>query len=429
MRSVSGMFGRLLGWQKIPMMARPTLRQELASSFFAAIGSAPLIWQFTQLFARKSLGAPSVLLAVLVAEMAAGNLCGMFLARHLRRHRRVPYVVAARMLIALVMLAVAALPASRAAAVGFAAIMLVPAILAAVALNMQTGVWNSNFPDSVRGRIFSYIYVVKIGTLAIAVRSAGYALEIWPDAHRMLYPVGASAMVISALIYRRIRVRGERGQLRASAAEGPHLLAGFRVLRTDRTFARFMFWQMISGSAVLMSIPVITMALTDHLHVDYHKGTTAMALVPLGTALLAAPIVGRWFDRMGITRFRAMGAAFWALSRLALFAGVALRSWPIVLQAFVLQGLGQAPGGLAFTIGHMRFAPPHRGQLYMGVHMTLQGVRGLTMPLLGIWLYGSVGLGVGVLVLAGCVQLIAAAGFLLMRGPTPQAVHEDVTGL
>lgn len=405
------------------MMARPTLYYELVSSFFAAIGSAPLVWQFTQLFARKSLHAPSVLLAVLMAEMAAGNLCGVFVARHLQRRRRVPYVVGARLLIALAMLGISALPASRAGAAGFAAILLAPAILSAVALNMQTGVWHSNFPDSVRGRILSYIFVVKLGTLAVSVRMAGWALEVWPDAHHVLYPLAASAMIVSALVYRRIRVRGERAQLRASTAEGPSLLAGFRVLRTDRRFATFLFWQMISGGMVLMSIPVITMTLTDHLRVDYNRGTTAMGLVPLLTALVAGPIVGRLFDRMGITRFRAMGAAFWAMSRLALFAGAALHSWWIVFPAFALQGLGQAPGGLAFTIGHLRFAPPDRGQLYMGVHMTLQGIRGLTMPLLGIWLYESLGLGVGVLVLAGCVQLIAAGGFLIMRGPTPQAGH------
>ena len=139
---------------------------------------------------------------------------------------------------------------------------------------------------------------------------------------------------------------------------------------------------------------------------------------------MAAPICGRLFDTLGVSKFRAIGAAMLASSRLVLFAAAIAKSWPLALAAFVFQGLGLATGGLAFSIGHTRFAHPREGQLYMGIHMTLQGLRGLTMPFLGMWLYETVGMGISLLIAAAAVQFIAVAGFAL----SPRATNAGAAG-
>ena len=53
----------------------------------------------------------------------------------------------------------------------------------------------------------------------------------------------------------------------------------------------------------------------------------------------------------------------------------------------------------------------------MGIHMTLQGLRGLTMPFVGIWLYGLDGVGINVLWIGAALQFVAAAGFALSPMP------------
>lgn len=416
----------LLGYDDMPLMARPTFRYELISSVFAAIGSGVIITQFTTLFARRTLQANELVVGFLVSVMAAGNLTGVFLGQYLRRRRRVPFVVAARLLIAAVLVGMALLPARPASQYVFAGLLVVPAMAAAVALNVRSSVWHSNFPADARGRIFSRLHVIRLATTVVVLKLCGYALDAWPWAHHMLYPLASSSMVAAALIYGRIRVRGESGMLRATAEERPGMLTGLSVLWTDRRYGLFMLWQMISGGMVLMTVPVVTLVLTDHFQVRYAEGTTALVLVPMLVCLCTAPLAGRWFDRVGVTRFRAVGALFWASSRALLFVAAWQNNWTLVLVAAGLQGLGQAPGGVAFSLGHTRFAPPSRGQLYMGVHMTLQGVRGVLFPLLGGFLYGRLGAsGHWVLLGGAAVQGMAVVGFLCIRPPEPEAADED----
>jgi len=407
----------LLGYRGIPLMSRPTFRYELINSVFLGLSAGVMGPEFAQLFARKGLEAPEELVASVVALFALGNLFGTFIGPYLQRRRRIRYGVAARGVIAAVMLAIAALPADRRSAVAFVALLLVPFMLNAVILNIRSGLWHSNYPADVRGQIFSRRLIVVTAATAIAAALAGRAMDQWSWAHRMIYPLAAACVLASAASYSRIRVRREASMRRASHAEGFHVLEGFRLLAEDRQYGRFMAWQMLSGCAALLSWPIVALALVDVFGVSYGGGTTAMMVVPLLTALVMAPLFGRMFDTVGITRFRALGAAAWSLTRAAMFVGFVTHSWACIIGAAVVHGVARAMGGLAFTIGHTHFAQPHKSQTYMGIHMTLQGLRGLTMPFLGVWLYRMEGVGINVLWIGAAVQLVAAVGFALSPNP------------
>ncbi|MFP4356146.1 MAG: hypothetical protein ACLFUJ_13575 [Phycisphaerae bacterium] len=92
-------------------------------------------------------------------------------------------------------------------------------------------------------------------------------------------------------------------------------------------------------------------------------------------------------------------------------------SYPLLLAGFVMQGFGRATGGVAFNIGHTRFSNAGNSHLYMGAHLILQGVRGTTLPFLGIWLFQSDFVGPWLLLLAAGVQLVAVLGFLTIAEP------------
>ena len=62
----------------------------------------------------------------------------------------------------------------------------------------------------------------------------------------------------------------------------------------------------------------------------------------------------------------------------------------------------------------------------MGIHMTLQGIRGVTVPALGVWLYTDVGLDIKLIGIAAVVQLVASAGFLLVRSPETGNAAQDI---
>ena len=40
-----------------------------------------------------------------------------------------------------------------------------------------------------------------------------------------------------------------------------------------------------------------------------------------------------------------------------------------------VQGMGRSMDAIWFNIGHTQFASPANSQLYMGIHLTLQGLR------------------------------------------------------
>ena len=406
----------LLGAQGIPLMSRPTFRLEMINAVFLGLATGVMGPDFAQLFVRKSLQAGNMV-AYIAAMFALGNLFGVFIGPYLQKRRRIRYGVMARLVIAVAMASVALLPAEPGRAVPFIALFTVPFLLNAVILNVRSGLWHSNYPTRIRGQIFSRRFIIVTAATAASAALAGRALDAWPWAHRLIYPFGAACAVASAAAYSRIRIRREASMRRANRNEPFHLLEGFRLLAEDRPYARFMAWQMLSGCAVLLNFSAITLMLIDVFGASYKDGTNALTVVPLLVALAVAPMFGRLFDTLSITRFRAAGAALWASSRAVLFVAFLTRSWACVMAAAAIHGIARATGGLAFTIGHTHFAQPHRSQVYMGIHMTLQGLRGMIMPFVGVWLYTSTGVGINVLWIGAAIQFVAAAGFAMSPPP------------
>jgi hypothetical protein len=60
----------------------------------------------------------------------------------------------------------------------------------------------------------------------------------------------------------------------------------------------------------------------------------------------------------------------------------------------VFEGLAQSGGAIAWNIGHLHFAEDDKAELYMGIHVSLTGLRGLVAPFLGTFLFHLIGAGV-----------------------------------
>jgi len=86
----------------------------------------------------------------------------------------------------------------------------------------------------------------------------------------------------------------------------------------------------------------------------------------------------------------------------------------------VAMGLSMAGANLGWNLGHNDFASLGRAQHYMGVHVTLTGVRGLIAPSLGMLCYQLLetlhaGLGIAALLLPLAMIVAGAVGFVRMR--------------
>jgi hypothetical protein len=83
-------------------------------------------------------------------------------------------------------------------------------------------------------------------------------------------------------------------------------------------------------------------------------------------------------------------------------------------------GAAYAGANLGWNLGHNDFASLGRAQHYMGVHVTLTGVRGAIAPLLGVLLYEALeamhsGAGRYSLILPLAMTAAGAMGFNGMR--------------
>ncbi len=129
--------------------------------------------------------------------------------------------------------------------------------------------------------------------------------------------------------------------------------------------------------------------------VVFLHGTTVLALcrlaqrqqvlvtsaVPLVLIPFTMPLWARLFDRGNVLCFQAWNSAAFALALLA-FGSAAVAGRPEWLWiGAVLLGIAYAGGSVGWHLGTHHFAPRGRTLQYMGLHVSLSGVRGLLAPL------------------------------------------------
>jgi hypothetical protein len=101
-------------------------------------------------------------------------------------------------------------------------------------------------------------------------------------------------------------------------------------------------------------------------------------------------------------------------------AGVFSAWQPLLWTGAVLLGAAQAGANLGWNLGHNDFASVGRAQHYMGVHVTLTGLRGGVAPPLGVLAYmgleaSHAGAGEFALLLPLALTFIGLLGFVRMQ--------------
>ena len=84
-----------------------------------------------------------------------------------------------------------------------------------------------------------------------------------------------------------------------------------------------------------------------------------------------------------------------------------------------IRGIGFGGGVLAWNLGHQDYAPVEKSGRYMGLHVTLTGIRGLIAPAIGMALYSFLkqqGFNAGAIVfLVGAgLSALGGIGFILL---------------
>ena len=292
-------------------------------------------------------------------------------------------------------------------------------------LTVRAAVWSANYPRNVLARITGRLVIVNSIAVACSAALVGWALEAKVVDARWLYGGGALAGLLGAWLYRAMRVRREFRLLAAEAASGersePFSLAMLtRILREDPAYREYMLWMGIFGGGTLMLTAQLVLVFSERLHLASGTQIGLLAVVPLITQPLFLPWWARLFDGSHVVRYRSRQGWAIVLASAAMCAGVFSAWQPLLWTGAVLLGSAQAGANLGWNLGHNDFASVGRAQHYMGVHVTLTGLRGGLAPPLGVLAYMALehwrsGTGSYALLLPLAMTAAGALGFNRMR--------------
>jgi MFS family permease len=293
-------------------------------------------------------------------------------------------------------------------------------------LTVRASVWTANYPRQVLGRITGRFVVATSLGVAAASALAGAVLEASPRDARWLYAAAALAGLAAAWLYRLMRVRREFQLLDAehqsAASAEVFSLKGLRqILREDPTYRRFMFWLGLYGAGNLMISAQLVVLFSDHLHLSAGTQIAVLAIVPLLCVPLFTPMWARIFDAGHVIEFRARQCWVLIAAIVVMIAALFTHALPLLWVGAVLLGIAGAGANLGWHLGHSDFATLGKMQQYMGVNVTLTGMRGLLAPPLGVlacgWLEArSAGAGRYALFVPLAMTLAGAFGFNQMKG-------------
>lgn len=294
-----------------------------------------------------------------------------------------------------------------------------------VIIPLLTQMYQDNYPERERGRLFSRTVMVRIAMAAGFSKLAGDALSGHIEQYRWLLVVFGGALAVAGVCLSRCPTEP------IPSDGGAHPFRAMRFLRDDALFRRTLICWMLMGFANLMMLPLRVEYLANP---KYHQavavGTIALVtgVIPNLARLILSPVWGYLFDHMNFFALRVTLNIGFAIGIFTFFTSNSFAG--LVIGAIVF-GISNAGGDVAWGLWVTKFAPPGRVADYMSVHTFLTGVRGVLAPLFAFHFAATLSLGT----LAGIsATLILLATLLLLpeikwgrRAPKTAALVEEVS--
>jgi hypothetical protein len=351
----------------------------------------------------------------------------------------------------------------------FAGLIIVARVLAAGIITLRSSIWRFNYPRATRAQIIGRITMIATAGFAAAAFCGAKLLDIWPGSYAAFYPAAALLGAFGIWQFSHIRVRGEGRMLKEvkrkhrraafapistprpeglaesdevnvlnyqpearAAGDAPRagrdflglrglLHESLTILREDRWFRRYQYWQGLQGSAfMMMNPPLIAMVSRDMTDpkTQYLLATVVLQIVPLITTVVFTQVWAPVFDKLHILKFRAVQGWINVACMGVILAGAQLNLLWLVAVGQLVAGIANAAGALAWNLGQNDFAPPEKITQYMGVHVMLTGVRGCVAPFLGVLFYEQlIGRWVFAVTMGMCV--LSLWGYLQMAREAP----------
>jgi len=243
-----------------------------------------------------------------------------------------------------------------------------------------------NYPDSHRGRIIGVFRLLQNG-MALPVMLGSAALLDWePTLYQIIYPAGGALGLLGLLFYACLSIPDDKPADRAAQSERPTWSRIAAVLRRDQNFRLFQATIWLTGAGFLMSRSIWLYLLRDMFGLSQFELTLLVQVMPIVLGAVTSPLWGWLIDRTTPVAGRVAFAWLGIFAYAAIFASF-LGEWLWLAYAgAILRGLVLGAAEVATTTGNLYFSVyRERAALYESISSLFQGIRGLSMPLLG-WL-------------------------------------------
>ncbi|MEO2048584.1 MAG: MFS transporter [Pirellulales bacterium] len=429
-----------------PWMVRSNYAHELVTASTFSIAVAMVESGVIGVLAKKTFHVSELELATIMAAPMFANLTSFIWAMLARGKHKVPFLTMLQVSVLLFLGVISILPT-----VGYGPALLVAVVILircalAGAVTLRSTVWRMNYPKRKRAQITSRFTLVASLIIALGPLVGFVIQDISPNSFRILYRVAALIGLIGVIAFSRIRVRKEKQLLQferqPTARTKPHGTPDpieefesdqrhsvWTVLRKDHDYRWYLIWQFFGGMANLIgnfALIRLVIELTDGMDYEYGISILITTTIPLLFAMFTISVWARYLDRVHVARFRTRQGLFWIISQLGNWGAAISGLVGLFAIPRMIDGVSRGGGMLAWNLGHNDFANRHMVPLYMGIHVTLTGVRGLFAPYLAmIMLYGwkpdavpgltlppFAGIGPHVFLLTTALAMVAEAGFI-----------------
>jgi hypothetical protein len=335
--------------------------------------------------------------------------------------------------LALSLLLAAAAPLNTAGLALLIGAVLLAQVLWCGIITIRASIWRANYGREARTTFAARSQIFVSLIMAAVGAGAGAILDFDAALFRGLYAAIGLTAFASLLALRRVRVRRQR-QLLAAETQHPDD-AGFRpaafvaILRHDALYRTYLTWMMVLGSGNLMLIAPLILVLDDRFGMPKFSQVLLTASLPMALVPAAIPFWARTLARRHVIGLRAVNSRLYAAASLCVVIGAVQGFVPLLWLGSALLGIGAGGGTLGWNLGHNDFAPPERVAEYLGLHVTLTGIRGLIAPLVGVALYNALehrhpGAGVWSLALPAALTTTGSLGFNLLSRRSGAAPDE-----
>jgi MFS family permease len=417
----------------MPTLTARNYRFELVSAFYLpfllAVVDSTIIAVVAKIAFEGAVspGMLNLVVAILAASTAFANIVSFAWVKIAHGKDKIRFINGLQLAMIVAVAGIGLVPRTGGGLWTLVALVLLARFCWAGFITIRSTIWRQNYSREMRARVTGKLATIQVLAVAVLGVGLGTAMDLDDRAFRLFFPVGALLALIGVWAWSKVRVRQGPALIRQEKgnrldADSPSInpMSVVRLLRGDKRYASYMSCMMLLGLGNLMVTPVLVIALRDLFRLEYLGGILIANSLPLVMMPLSIPLWARLLDRVHVIEFRAIHCWFFVTSSVIVTIAAVSRVPELLYISAMIQGLAFGGGVLAWNLGHLDFAPAHRASEYMGVHVTLTGLRGLIAPFLavGIWKgleYLSPGAGAWTFAFCAALSAAGGVGFLRLR--------------